>query len=270
MNRARTVAAVVLGASTVVAWSATAAGQSPHRPETALRAEVRGDSLYANFETDAAIETYEEGLELHPHDTNLLWRASRALVARSMEDESDEGDEERLERAVRLARRAVQTGPAHPRAHTALAASLGLYGNLVAHKYRLARAREVVRMGEEVHEHARRAIELDPDHFAPYVILGVFHRELAVIHPMAKMVAKTFLGGYPDVSVEESEAYLRRAVRLNADDLTARLEYAKTLLELDREEEARAQLREALDRPLFGQVERHEREKVKELLAKIS
>lgn len=243
--------------------------QTPDRPESAARAEARGDSLRKSFRTEAAIEAYLAGVAEHPHDTTLLWKASRELLSLAKDGEDDE-DEARLTRAVELARRAVEVGPGNARAHTTLAASLGLYGRLVAKKYRLARAREVIDMGEEVHAHARRAIRLDPDYFAPYVVLGIFHRELAIVHPIVRTVAKTFLGGYPDVSLEDSEAYLRHAVRLAPDDLTARLEYARTLLELDRDEEARRQLREVSERPANDEVERYEKEQARELLEGMS
>lgn len=258
---------VALGAP---ASAATAIAQTPDRPASAARAEARGDSLRKSFETEAALEAYLAGVAEHPRDTTLLWKSARTLVGLTMVGRDDGASEERLARAVELARRAVDAGPGNARAHATLAASLGLYGRLVARKYRLARAREVIEMGEEVHAHARRAIRLDPDYFAPYVVLGIFHRELATVHPIARMVAKTFLGGYPDVSVEESEAYLRRAVQLAPDDLTARLEYARTLLELDREEEAREQLRAALAAPPDEEIEREERKRARELLDEIS
>lgn len=233
-------------------------------------AAARGDSLLAAFRTGAAVEAYRQGLSARPDDPDLLWKTARALMQWSLETPGEENDEERLEEAVRLARRAVEAGPEVARAHTILAASVGLYGQLLGRKYRLIRANEVVDMAHEVHREALRAIELDPYDFGPYVILGIFHRELAMVHPIVKAIARAFLGSYPDVSVERSREYLQRATALAPGDVTARLELARTYIAMDQAEAARRELEIVVRRPPADAMDRVELNEARELLEEIS
>lgn len=238
--------------------------------QTAAEWVARGDSLMREYDTGAALEAYLDGVRAHPDDPTLLWKASRAQATLAVETPGTEGDEARLAEAVELGRRAVAAGPDVARAHTALAAALGLYGRHVAHAYRITRAREVIAIAREAYKEALRALELDPRDYGPYVILGLWHRELTTVHPIAKMVARTFLGGYPDVSLEKSAAYLRSAVRLAPDDVTARLELGRTYLEMDREADARRELEAALASPATERLDRIEQRKARDLLATLS
>jgi hypothetical protein len=243
---------------------------SAGRAQTESPAAARGDSLLASFRTEAAIRAYRLGLSARPDDPDLLWKTARALMQWSIETPGEEGDEERLEEAVRLSRRAVETGPGVARAHTILAASVGLYGQLVGRRYRLVRAREVIDMAHEVHREARRAIDLDPYDFGPYVILGIFHRELAMVHPIVKAIARAFLGSYPDVSVERSQEYLLRATALAPGDVTARLELARTYIAMDQEGAARRELEIVIRRPPADAMDRVELSEARDLLEEIS
>lgn len=242
-------------------------GFSFQQGPTASEALDRGDSLMSAHRTATAFHAYAAGLRNHPDDPVLLWKAARAMTTLAMESPGLDGDEERLEEAIALARRAVSAGPDVARAHATLAASLGLYGRLVGTRYRIARAPEVIELAREVRVEARRAIALDPHDFAPYVILGMWHRELATVHPVAKTVARTFLGGYPDVSLETSAAYLEAAVELAPRDVTARLELAKTYREMDRMAEFRREIQAALALPASERLDRLEQEKARRMLA---
>lgn len=193
----------------------------------------------AAFDTPAAVEAYRAGLAQSPDDADLLWRASLALSARAVETPELRGDEDLLEEAVRLARQAARARPDLARAHAALAIALGRYGRHLAYVHRIRRAREVITVGREAHAAARRAIALDPGDYAPHVVLGVWHRELATVHPVARAVARLFLGGFPAVSLEESEAHLRTAVRLAPAEVTPLFELARTYAAMDRPAAAR-------------------------------
>jgi tetratricopeptide (TPR) repeat protein len=247
---------------------APALAQTP-ASEAATRAIEHGDSLRRAFRTQEAIAVYRAGLAETPDDATLLWKTARALANLSAETPDAGDDVALLTDSIELARRAVRVAPQLARAHTALAASLGLYARHLGHTHRARKAREVIAIAREVHAESQRAIELDPNDFGPYVILGMWHRELTTMHPIAKMVARTFLGGYPEVSLEQSERHLKRAVRLAPEDVTARLELARTYLAMDREEEARGELRRVLALPAQEKLDLVEQRKARELLERI-
>lgn len=251
---------LVLCALPSLALPAHARGQ----PGAAL---ARGDSLMAALETTRAIEAYREGLAGSADDPVLLWRAARALSNRTAETPGREGDEPLHREAVELARRAVAAGPETARTHTTLATALGRYGHWLAHECRVRCAGRVVDMGKEGYRATRRAIELDPYDPAPFVVLGLYHRDLSTVPLVVRVIARTFLGGYPPVSLEASARNLERAVRLDPGDVTAHLELARTYAEMGRDDDARAQLRAALDSPTRERLDVVEKEEARRLLA---
>ena len=240
----------------------SAASDSPLQSALAL-----GDSLMTAGRTEAALKVWRRGLKGAPHDVTLLWKASMGLSSLAEETPGREGDEARFREAIELARRAVHDGPGVSRAHTALAMALGRYGDHLAHVYRIEKAREVIDLGRQSYEAVEQARALDPGDFAPYVVLGVFHRELATLHPLVKAIARTFLGGYPDVSLDESAALLQRAVELAPESVTARLQLARTYQAMERGDDARKIIRQTLDLETRSRLEEIELDRAREYLA---
>lgn len=245
----------------------TARAQDAGSASPTQSAAVRGDSLMREGRTAAAVEVWKAGLAAAPRDVVLLWKASLGLSALAEETPGHEGDEARLREAVEIGRYAVRHGPEVSRAHTALAIALGRYGRHLGYAYRVQRAGEVIELGRQAHHEIERARALDPTDSAPYVFLGVFHRELATVHPVAKAVARTFLGGFPDVSLEESAALLKRAIALEPESVTARVQLARTWLAMGRLDEARAMLGEAEALEPRSRLERLDLERLQETLA---
>lgn len=237
---------------------------------TVERAIAKGDSSMRSFQTMAAVEAYRRGLESNPDDATLLWKTSLALSNRAEETEGFDGDERLLVESVELARRAVEVAPRSGRAHAVLAVALGRYGRALGHLYRIGKAKEVIDIGRQAHRRAERAVALDPDDFIAHTFLGVFERRLATVNPIVKAVAETFLGGYPDVSVEHSAKYLEKAAALAPEEVTVRYELGKTYLELDREAEARRELEKALSLAPRDQLDRVQQREAREILEGLS
>ena len=260
--------AAVCAVGLITARTAPASGQDAATASPTLSgAAAQGDSLMRAGRTAAAVEVWRRGLKNAPGDVTLLWKTSMGLSGLAEETPGHEGDEAHLREAIDLARRAVRAHPDVSRAHTALALALGRYGRHLGYTYRIQRAGEVVELGRQAHQEIERARALDPTDYTPYVFLGVFHRELATVHPVAKAVARTFLGGFPDVSLEESESLLRRATALDPESVTARIQLARTWLVMGREAEARAMFEEASALEPRSGLERLEVERLREQLA---
>ena len=241
------------------------------RPQTADAgaAIARGDSLMAALDTPAAIEAYRSGVFSEPEDEELLWKLARALSNRTAETPGREGDRPLHEEAVEVARRAVAAGPSSARTHTMLAVALGRYGRWLAHECRIRCAGEVVDMGRDAYYATRRAIEIDPYDPAPLIVLGVYHRELSTVPLVVKVVARTFLGGYPPVSLRQSTVSLQRAIRLEPNDVTAHLELARTYRAMGRRAEARAEIEKALAAPVRERLDVVEKGEAEALLAEL-
>lgn len=204
-----------------------------------------GDGRLQAFDTPGAIAAYEAGLARHPDHPGLLRKASLAVSNLAQEDPGRDGNGPLHEKAVRLARRAVKEAPGDARAHAVLAVTLGRYADWLAHERRLAAAATVARLGQEAYRHADRALRIDPDDWVAHAFLGAMHRRLATVPALVRHVARAFLE-WPDVSLERSEAHLVKSIREEPDEVTTRIELARTYLEMGREPEARRQLEAAL------------------------
>lgn len=253
-----------LGGSVLLAIS----GVGPAWSQTGS-APAAGDSLMAALETTRAIDAYRQALAADGDDPVVLWKMARALSNRTAETPGRQGDRPLHEESVELARRAVAAGPEVARTHTTLATSLGRYGHWLAHQCRVRCAGQVVEMGREAYRATRRAIELDPYDPAPFIVLGVYHRDLATVPLVVKVIAKTFLGGYPPVSLEQSASYLERAIRIDGGDVTSHLELARTYAKMGRREDARAELRKALDAPVRERLDAVQKEEAAEFLSEL-
>jgi tetratricopeptide (TPR) repeat protein len=239
------------------------------QPADARVAIARGDSLMARLDTPAAIDAYRHGVASDPEDVELLWKLARALSNRTAETAGPEGDQPLHEEAVEIAHRAVAAGPGTARTHTMLAVALGRYGRWLAHECRIRCAGNVVDMGREAYYATRRAIEIDPYDPAPLIVLGVYHRELSTVPMVVKVVARTFLGGYPPVSLRQSAVSLERAIRLEPNDVTAHLELARTYRAMGRRSDARAEIEKALAAPVHERLDVVEKAEAEALLAEL-
>lgn len=233
------VVSLALGALLVPQGLAQTGASSPAR-ELAL-----GDSLRAAYETDAAIQTYRRGLGADPRHPTLLRKAALALSQRAEELPGEEGDGPFHEEGVRLARRAMEVAPDDARAHATLAVVLGRYADWTARQRRLMAAATVVNLGRQAHHHAARALELDPDDWMAHAFLGAMHRRLVTVPMIVRQVAKAFLR-WPDVSLDRSRAHLVKSVREEPNEITTRIELARTYLEMGRRADARRELDAAL------------------------
>ncbi|MGH7571752.1 MAG: hypothetical protein ACREMK_07920 [Gemmatimonadota bacterium] len=248
----------ILAGAAVLLWVTPALAQAV----PAGLAESRGDSLMQAFATAAAVDAYRSGLAGAPADPTLLWKSSRALLNLADERPGEDGDEESYREAVELARRAVEEAPDLARAHATLAAALGKLALFQGGKRKVELAREV-------QSEAELAVQLDASDFAAYVVLGILNRELATLNPFLKAFARTFFGRLPEASVENSAAYLERAVALAPDYVTPHVELALTYLEQDRDADAREELLRAIALPPREQADRLRQREARELLEEI-
>lgn len=236
--------------------------QPTPEPGEVGRAEFLGDSLMAAFQTSRAIDAYRVGLRLAPKEARLLNKTAYALSNLAEESPGLEGDEAIYQEAVDLARRAVELDPETSWHHSTLAAVLGRHALFQG-------GRRKVELGREIHAEATRAVELDPLDYRPFIVLGVWHREVATLNPVMRGIARAFLGGLPRGSLETSRIALERARRLAPDIVFTHVELALTYLELDHVEDARRSLEAALRLTPVQQLDRVYHETARKLLEEI-
>lgn len=69
-----------------------------------------------------------------------------------------------------------------------------------------------------IRDHARRALELRPDHAGPRLVLGKWCLEVASISKISRLAAKALFGAPPEATLEEAHAHLIKSIELDYAD----------------------------------------------------
>lgn len=228
---AGTLLALLLADSTL-AQTNTSGGS----PETNL---TRVDELRRQGRFRTALTRLDSLAAHRPASADMYWR--RALLLTDLGKRTTDEDEavSLYRRARTLADSARAADDASPWAHlvTALTA-----GRLTLHVGRGER----IEHSRTVKQHTDRAIVLDSTLAPAYHLRGRWHRAVADLNFIQRTLVKAIYGGLPDASFEQSIRDFRRAIDLESKPYN-HLELGKTYLEIGRDDDARAQLRRALD-----------------------
>lgn len=190
------------------------------------------DALYARRadlpSASAAANIWAARLKQRPIDFDTAWKLARAcywLGGHAPEEDR----RRRLEQGIAAARAAIAAQPARPEGHFWLAANMGT----LAEAYGL---RAGLRYRKPVREELETVLKIDP----------AFQRGSAD-RALGRWYFRVpgFFGG----SNKKSEEHLRRSLTYNANSHASLYFLAETLIELDREAEARATLQKLLATP---------------------
>ncbi len=173
-----------------------------------------------------AAEAFEAVLSRNADDARAHYLLARALVyqADGLPDDEADAKEALFDRAAEHAERATELAPENPDAHFEVARALG----------RLAQYRGVLQslnLASRVAAALDRTLELDDEHAGAWHARALFHHEVPWI-----------AGGRGGRVVPSFE----RAIEIEPDVLTHRVEFARVLIERDALEAAVEQLEVAL------------------------
>ena len=138
--------------------------------------------------------------------------------------------------AQRLADSAVRVAPRSADAHAVRAIALGRTALALGPSDR-------TRYAVEVRREALAALALDPDHAGALHVLGMWHAEVLRLNPVARLAARTLLGGavFAEADWTVAQRSLERAVALEPSRITHRLDLAGILADRGDAAGARAQ-----------------------------
>ena len=97
---------------------------------------------------------------------------------------------------------------------------------------------EKVERVRRMERYCREAIAQDSTASDAYLLLGTLHYRLCRLSWLERMLAKAFVGELPDASLEEAEAFLRRAIELEGGSPVSLYVLGRTLDAQDRLQEA--------------------------------
>jgi tetratricopeptide (TPR) repeat protein len=234
-------------------------------PATRVEELIReGDVAMAQLEPDPALQAYQAAVALDPSNYEALWKAGRTLIALGELEERGNPQKDLYNKALKYAERAVKVSPSGAEGHFVRAYALDRVALFEGGKTR-------IRLAREVRAEAQRAIDLNPLLDEAYHLLGEWNSQLADLGFVSKLITKTLLGGMPDdVSFENAAHYFELAIQANPDRVDHHLEYARTLIRLDRKDEARAELQKVLQLPATDLGDPARKEEAQELLERLS
>ncbi|WP_456424535.1 tetratricopeptide repeat protein [Rhodocaloribacter sp.] len=254
--------ALVMLVSTVAAQTPPA--DSSRIDETVEALLRRGDALYAAFDNNSALDSYKSAYTRAPDRFDVLLRLTRAyhdLAKDLLAAGSKKAAEEAIRKAVAVAEEMKEKFPDRPETYFQLAAA---YGNLALFKG----GKSKVKIGRDVEQYAKKAIELDSTYAPAYVALGLFYREVSDLNWIQRSFAKVLFGGVPSGSKEDAAAMLERAIALNPDFALAHFELAITYEKMGRKEDAIPHLRKAIELPPATSQDVRNREIARKLIEK--
>ena len=201
-------------------------------PDSLMQA---GDRNYDNFQMDRALELYKKAYSQMGDKYPIVLRLTKCYNNIG----EDKASEEFYIKAHNYAEKLMEIDSLRAQSHIYVAMTLG---NLALYKG----GKEKVKMSNEIVHHAKRAIKLDPTLVHPYVILGIYYREVAGLNFFLKTFARTFYGEVPDVGYEDAEAMFKKAIERYPELINPRYHLAKTYEKQSKDEKAIKQYRQIL------------------------
>ena len=196
------------------------------------------DSLRTQGRFQTALAHLDSLARAHPDTVVVQWRRALLLADRGKRAEQTDRKIALYERSLRAARTALTLDSTNAWAHltTALA-----HGRLTLH----VGTSERIRRSRSVKQHADRALRIDSTLAPAYHLRGRWHRRIADLNLLERALVKGLYGGLPNASFRQSVWNFQQAIALESKPYN-HLELAKTYLAMDRQEDARSQLRKCL------------------------
>ena len=226
----------------------------------------KGDESYSKFNNVEAISYYEKAFNITPDNFEVLLK-----LVRTYNDAGEEYYEYRnrseaeyyINKALEFAEKFRAKFPDSSAVYSYFAMS---NGNIALFKG----GKEKIKYAKLVEQNAKKSISLNPNTFLPYIILGIYYREIAGLSWIARAFANTFLGSVPSGSYEESESMLKKALSFDPNMIVVNYQLAKTYRQMNREPEEKVLLQKVLVLPIRDFRDKFAKEKANKRLNGIS
>jgi tetratricopeptide (TPR) repeat protein len=226
---------------------------------------ARGDSLYAKWEFQRALDNYEQAYFINSSDYYLLLKITRVcndLGEFYYELRDEKSAEMVVYQGVDYAEKFAFLYPDSAKVYTFLAWS---YGNQALFEG----DNEKIKLAHKIKDNAKKAIKIDSTDYLPYLILGIYNRQIGALNWFERLFANTFFGNVPDGSFEESEKMMLKALELQPGIVIATFHLSLTYKEMDEEEKEIAMLIKVSELPEVNFRDRFAKHKAKERLEEL-
>ena len=225
----------------------------------------KGDSLYAKSDMQNALNYYEQAYSIDSSDYYLLFKLTRVcndLGEYYYELRDEESSEKVVYEGVDFAIRFYSLYPDSAKVYTYLAWS---YGNQALFEG----GTEKIKLAHKIKDNATKAISMDSTDYLPYVILGIYNRQIGALGWFERLFANTFFGDVPEGSFEESEKLMLKALELQPGLVIATFHLSLTYKEMGEEEKEIEMLKKVIEMPNLNFRDTFAKRKSKERLQEL-
>jgi tetratricopeptide (TPR) repeat protein len=222
----------------------------------------KGDDSYRKFNNVDALGYYEKAFSITPDNFDVLLRLVKTYNAAGeefYEYRKRTEAEYYINKALEFAEIFKNKYPDSCAVYTYFAMS---NGNIALFKG----GKEKIKYAHIVEQNAKKSISLNPNVYLPYIILGIYYREIAGLSWIERTFANVFLGSVPSGSYEESEKMLKKALSFDRDMIVANFQLAKTYKQMDKLNEEKELLRKVLELPVRDFRDKFAKEKANKML----
>ena len=226
----------------------------------------KGDESYSKFNNVEAISYYEKALNITPNNFEVLLRLVKTYNAAGEEYYEYRNRTEAeyyINKALEFADKFRIKFPDSAEVYSYFAMS---NGNIALFKG----GKEKIKYAKLVEQNAKKSISINPNAYLPYIILGIYYREIAGLSWIERAFANTFLGGIPSGSYKDSESMFKKALSFDPNMIVANYQLAKTYRQMDKESEEKALLQKVLKLPIRDFRDKFAKEKATKRLNGIS
>ena len=247
--------------SAATAWvfaltSATARAQSVDELRT------KGAVFDQRFEAGEALKFYLAAEKLDPKDARTLVAIARQYRYQ-MADATGKDEKLRLGRiALGYSQRAAALAPNDAEAQLSVAIT---YGKMLP----FLGSREQVDASPRIKKSVDAALRLDPRNDTAWHILGRWHRVLADVSSLKRILAGAIYGSLPQGSNEAAAKALEKAIAFNPNRLMHYLELGRVYAQMGRKDEARKFINKGLGMPNLEKDDPETKARGREALEKL-
>lgn len=231
-------------------------------PNTFDELIAKGDSLYAQSDMQYALDYYQQAYAIDSSDYYLLLKLTRVcndLGEYYYELRDEELSEKVVYEGVDFTNRFSSLYPDSAKVYAYLAWS---YGNQALFKG----GKEKIKLAHKIKDNATKAISMDSTDYLPYVILGIYNRQIGALSWFERLFANTFFGDVPEGSFEDSEKMMLKALELQPGLVIAAFHLSLTYKEMGEEEKEIETLKKVLEMPNLNFRDTYAKRKAKERL----
>ncbi len=106
-----------------------------------------------------------------------------------------------------------------------------------------------IKLAYKIEDNAKKSLQLNPDQYLSYVILGIYYRQIADLSWFERMFANTFFGDVPEGTFEQSVDMFKKALKVRPQTIVASYQLALTYEAMGEKSKEEKLLKELIDYP---------------------